>query len=384
MTRLDPSVLEFLRSMQLGANSPVAKSLIADDICSMEQLLVCREAELLLYGFTKGQVLTLRQRKQEMIASSPPPPMRASSDGAIVLRPRTPERSPAPSPARPVAQPLLRLSQVKLVPAYTTSQTQNRALLLDRALGKIAGGASLRKAALDTGVALSTLQAHASGTSKVVGRGAPSALSADQEELVVSWADTASVMGWEVTRSILSQRVIELKPTLKCSERWWSAFLRRNPNLQRKKNVGMEGPRASALNAPNITRWTTLLAETIDRLKISASQIFNMDETGFSFDLVRYIFNLIYGLLRDIFEKFVSFIHKMFINKLTESTPYRPVATLTAESKPSRLRLCPRSASTSPWHALSVPTESLCRRSSSSPRRETRRGTSGCRGSTKR
>ena len=102
----------------------------------------------------------------------------------------------------------------------------------------------------------------------------------------MSWADTASVKGWDVTRSILSQRVIELKPTLKCSERWWSAFLRRNPNLQRKKNVGMEGLRASALNAPNISRWTTLLAETIDRLKLSASQIFNMDETNFSFDLV--------------------------------------------------------------------------------------------------
>ena len=152
MVRLDPSVLEFLRSMQLGANSPVAKSLIANDDCSMEQLFVCREAELLSFGFTKGQTLTLRQRKQELFASSPPPPMRASSDGAIVLRPRKPEQSPAPSPARPVAQPLLRLSQVKLVPAYTTSQTQNRALLLDRALGKIAGGASLRKAALDTAV----------------------------------------------------------------------------------------------------------------------------------------------------------------------------------------------------------------------------------------
>lgn len=289
MRTLDPSLQQFLRSQNIGTNSDAARALVASGVNSMELLLGCKESELRDFGFAHGQIVAVRLKKQEMTAASPASPERdgPSSPRAASPRPASP-RAASPRAASPgPATPLLRLAKLNTLQAYQSPAMQRRAVLLERAMASVDGGKSIRAAAQDLGLSFTTLHAHVKGLRARTGAGTPSKLTREQERLIVDWADTASSMGWEVTRRLIAERARELCPDVKCTSHWWKGFMRRNPDLSKKKTNVMEAPRASALNAPNIVKWTELLKKTVEELNVSASSIFNMDETGFSFDMVR-------------------------------------------------------------------------------------------------
>jgi len=61
---------------------------------------------------------------------------------------------------------------------------------------------------------------------------------------------------------------------------WFAGFLKRNPKITVRSPESTSIARATSFNRHNVESFFTKLAEVVDRHKLQAGDIWNMDETG--------------------------------------------------------------------------------------------------------
>ena len=154
---------------------------------------------------------------------------------------------------------------------------------MERAVQAVRSGASIRRAAVDYGVPKSTLGDRASGR---VLDGATSKYLSDKEEQEIQKFILASAsIGYPKTRQdilALVQRIIDSRNTncIIVSGGWWQSFISRHPSLSLRIPSSVSSVRAAATDPVIIDNYFNILSSSIDKNGLSASQIFNMDETG--------------------------------------------------------------------------------------------------------
>lgn len=168
---------------------------------------------------------------------------------------------------------------------------------LQRACTLVQQGLSLRAAASHADVPFAVLQRRISGEVEMsAALGASTALTAEQEQHLAQYALCMAERGFgkDVGELQALARKLSNSPTFKASPRWWKLFLRRHPELARRRAQGYERLRATAMNAGVVKQYFLLLHSAFAKvqqlsggMQLTADRIYNMDEIGFQFNAVQ-------------------------------------------------------------------------------------------------
>ena len=155
----------------------------------------------------------------------------------------------------------------------------------------VAGGASIRRAALDYHVPKSSLGDRVSGrTVPGTKSGPPPYLNAMEEGELVQFLSRCASIGYGKSRKEvlpLVQSVLDSKGVQKTvTNGWWESFCRRHPNLSLRSAAPLSLVRAQASDPEMVNRYFDLLERTLEENELTdhPGQIFNMDESGMPLD----------------------------------------------------------------------------------------------------
>jgi len=155
---------------------------------------------------------------------------------------------------------------------------------LNSALEAVAGGQSLRKAALEWGIPRSTLRNRVHGhESRQEGAQDLQRLSPVQEEHLASWVLNQEALGLPLTHAQIREfasRILAIRGDTKLlGKSWLRGFLRRHREIGTKRTRLIDSRRTNGANAKVITAWFKLLALPIIQ-GIKPANRYNMDEAG--------------------------------------------------------------------------------------------------------
>ena len=155
---------------------------------------------------------------------------------------------------------------------------------LDMALQAIAGGKSVRKAALEWGIPRSTLQDRVHGTeTHHEAAEDQQRLSPAQEKRLADWILCQEELGLPLTHSQIKEFVVRILAvkgdTNKLGKNWVTGFRKRNPQISTKRTRLIDSKRINGATSEVITAWFSLLDRPTFR-DIKPEHRYNMDEAG--------------------------------------------------------------------------------------------------------
>ncbi len=151
----------------------------------------------------------------------------------------------------------------------------------------------INKAADEFGVPRTTLKDRLAGRVEHGARSGPTPyLSGVEEDELQKFLFTCSDIGVPKTRvevmDIVRKAVIKKRGTDAgfSGEGWWHRFVERHPKVSLRKGDALAISRATAITASNMQQYYSLLKTTLEEHGImnSASQLYNMDESGMPLD----------------------------------------------------------------------------------------------------
>ena len=164
----------------------------------------------------------------------------------------------------------------------------------EKAVQAVSRGVKVRTAARRYQVPRSTLFDHTKGKliGKSRGSGRKQALPVQIEDILVQYALFMGDRGFPLTRAVLRVFIIALVKTMNLktsfnltkgpTDKWFRAFLRRNPRITQRHPDSLDGNRAEVPHS-DVQHYFQLLTNLIEKTGINTPErIFNCDETGFS------------------------------------------------------------------------------------------------------
>lgn len=119
-------------------------------------------------------------------------------------------------------------------------------------------------------------------------RGPPMLLTTEEEEELAGYCINMQKLGFGLSQPAVNSLVLEILQTRdsQCkrtpTEKWWNRFKRDHPNISFRILQELTEARAQKGNPTIIKDHFTKLQQIIDEHNLTAEQIWNMDETGFS------------------------------------------------------------------------------------------------------
>jgi hypothetical protein len=151
-------------------------------------------------------------------------------------------------------------------------------------------GRSVKKVATKFGIPRTTLQRHLKSGSCAVKLGRyVTVFSADQESELLEYIFHMDNLFYGLSKQEFLELVYnyaeinKIKHPFKngaAGTDWYKGFARRHPDLTLRKPEPTSIARARGFNKPQVYRFFDLLEEQIEKHKITATRLYNMDETG--------------------------------------------------------------------------------------------------------
>ncbi|CCF45332.1 transposase, partial [Colletotrichum higginsianum] len=155
---------------------------------------------------------------------------------------------------------------------------------VNQAIQAVSDGQSLRKAAREYGIPITTLHNRLTGTqARAAAFSDLQRLSPDQEAKLAEWVRIQHALGVAPThqqvRAFAERILCAMGDKEPIGKGWIHAFLKRNPSIKVQRSRLIDSRRVNGASTEVIRDWFKLLA--IPEVKgIKPSNRYNMDETG--------------------------------------------------------------------------------------------------------
>jgi len=150
---------------------------------------------------------------------------------------------------------------------------------------------SVNSIANDFGLSEATLRRAIKNGGPPNRQGPPTVLTKHEEEQLVGYCINMQKLGFGLTKSGVNHCVMEIMQQNKRQhpfgetgpgQSWWSRFMRDHPDLSFRVPQELSEARAQKANATIVRDHFNKLKQIIDENLLTAMQIWNMDETGFT------------------------------------------------------------------------------------------------------